>query len=129
MLRYYQHVTSTRPLPVKLVSGNVKRIPFSVGDDVQSAEKAGRLASLKLVLSFKGKVNQDELALRLNDQMLTGGHITSNDQRQIEYRLSSALINQGKNRLEASLKNRANAGDNPVTLSQLRLWVRYGERK
>ena len=129
VLSYYQHVTSTPPLPVKLALGKVKRIPFTVGDDVRSAEKEGRLASLKLVLSFEGKMNQDALALRLNGQVLKGERVTADDERQIEYNLNARLVNQGKNSLEASLKNRVKADDNPVRLSRLRLWARYAEAR
>ena len=129
VLSYYQHVTSTRPLPAELESGRVKRIPFTVGDDVQATEKDGRLVTLKFMVLFEDKVNQDTLMLRLNGKVLTGGRATPDDQRQIEYNLNAGLVNQGKNTLEASLKNRVKANDNPVTLSRLRLWVRYVERK
>jgi hypothetical protein len=120
VLSYYQHVTSIPPLPVGLESGKAKRIPFAVGDDVQAADARGRLATLKLALSFEGKVNQEELALRVNGEMLTGGRVVADNQLRIEYNLDSRLINQGKNTLEASLKNSVKADDNPVTLSRLR---------
>ena len=62
-----------------------------MGDDVQAAEKEGRGTSLKLVLPFEDKVKQDALALRLNGQMLKGGRLTADDQRQIEYNLNARL--------------------------------------
>ncbi len=79
-------------------------------------------------MSFEGKVNQDALALRLNGAILSGGRVTADDQRQIEYNLNARLVNQGNNTLEASLKNGVKADDDPVSLSRLRLWVRYGRQ-
>ena len=125
VLSYYQHISSTPPLPVELESRSVKQVPFTVGDDVRAAEKEGRLANVKLVLRFADRVHRDALggSLRLNGHALQDGQVTGEDERQWEYDLSAQLINQGLNTLEASY----NGGQNRVTLSGLRLFVRYTE--
>ena len=125
ILSYYQHISSTPPLPVELENGQVRQVQFTVGDDVGSAKKDGWQAQLKLVLRFSDRVNQDDLALHLNGHALENGSFGEDDEKQIEYDLSPHLANEGLNTLAALYKKGHSGIQNPVVLSRLRLFVRY----
>jgi len=125
VISYYQHISSTPPLPVEIKPGFAQQIPLQAGDDIGAAEKAGRLKRLQLVLSFASQVNDDLVTARLNNHQLMGGQLAGDDQRQIKFELSPRLVKQGHNTLEVSLNE--NGSQNSVTLSSVRLWVRYGD--
>jgi len=126
VLNYYQHISSLRPLPVQLTEQQAQQIAFEVSDDVQAADKQGRLSDLTLALLFKGQSREQALHLCLNGEPLPSGEVIerSAETLEINYRLSPAKVKLGRNVLEASLKE---SPDNkkPVKLDGVKLWVKY----
>jgi len=129
VLSYYTHISSHPPLPVELHESNANRVPLVVGDDLQAADKAGRLVKLVLMIKVKGPVGIDTLALRFNGHAVRGGTVVgtdANDQEtRIDYPLSAALIKQGQNIVEATLTGATEPSDETSFLATVRLLVRY----
>ena len=100
-----------------------------VEDDVQVAADSGRLAQLELQIDVTGPVSEDELSFQINDQPLTGGEFVRHDDQQgwtIRYALGgSPPLKQGKNVIEALLKDEAAVSASSVKLTLVRLLVRY----
>ena len=126
VLNYYQHVSSQRPLPIQLTQ-EFQQISFEVGDDVQAAEKQGRISQLTLNLLFRGPAQEQDLHLRFNSKPLQTGEIFARDAEELEinYRLSTAQVKLGKNVLEVSLKESPDTAEKSIKLDGIKLWVRY----
>jgi hypothetical protein len=126
VLSYYQHVSSTRPLPVKLAAGHKQQVSFQVSDE--QATGADSPATLELELEFQGIDNLEKLDLTLNGHTLVGGQPTSQEEGiKVEYSLESALVRMDSNVLAAALKDSTGESVADVQLSLVRLWVRYGK--
>jgi hypothetical protein len=129
VLNYYAHVSSQPPLPVTLSPQQTHQIPLHVGDDLATEAGTGRLSELRLSLQIENSIPVENLAFRLNGEQLEQGEVITEEEglRRIDYKVSAPPVKQGRNNFEASLKKKTAAGKT-AKLTQLRLWVLYGEK-
>ncbi|MFH1268017.1 MAG: family 10 glycosylhydrolase [Planctomycetota bacterium] len=110
-------LTPERPLTLK--PGEAASVELQVGEQV-SAPDAGRPApNVELRLQVTGLTDPSDLAIKLNDQALTGGALSG---EWLNYAVAPALVAKGVNHFQITLASTSEA--KPV-LRDLLLWVRY----
>jgi len=128
VFHYYNFVSGEPPLPLLLEPGEAQKVSLQIGDDVEAAAKNGSLAQLKLSMKLEGPVRRESLVFQLNGEDLTSDAVVDQDGEKLRITyllLDGPPLRQGTNVLEASLKEAAPAAENPLKLTQVRLWVRY----
>jgi hypothetical protein len=115
-------------VPLELDGTNKNEtIHIRVGDDLESAERAGHLKRAELLLGVSGYAKGDRLALHLNDTALEPGSaevLAEGGSTQIRSPLSASVVRQGMNRLDLSVAERR-SDSSPLTLEQVWLEVEY----
>ncbi len=108
-------------LPTEITESNQTReLSFTVGDDVESAQKAGVLESTSLLLALEGYDRwDDDLRVELNGQQLRGVS------KEGALRFEDVHPEQGGNRLAVTLRSRPASRQDPIRIQGVELLIDY----
>lgn len=148
---HYKHISSTPPLPMHLIPGRAQQLPLLLGDDVQLAARKGLIEELRLELKIHGPLEEGGVALKVNDQHISGGELLPSEfthsgehQHDIDGRsiphahyhyrayqltyllsVSAPPLHQGSNELDLIVKSDPENQTGPLQLVNTQLWVKY----
>jgi len=109
--------------------GPGQRVRFELGDDVESAAKAGALGEAMLRLKLDNFCpEQDQLDIRLNETPLPADSckpMQREGAEWFEFRLEGPPLRQGKNTLQAALRQRNPRVRGPLVLSDVQVCLDY----
>ena len=108
-------------LPTEITESNQTReLSFTVGDDVESAQKAGVLESTSLLLALEGYDRwDDDLRVELNGQQLRGAS------KEGVLRFEDVHPEQGGNLLAVTLRSRPASRQDPIRIQGVELLIDY----
>ncbi|HJN18239.1 MAG TPA: hypothetical protein QGH10_22250, partial [Armatimonadota bacterium] len=118
--------------PVLLREGETQVVRFHVGENVRQEAAEEALSELKLSLYLGQLTSQDDISFRLNGTALSGLKppnplsATAAD-HWLECAPNPTQINQGENRVEATLNRRSKDAQEPLLLSDVWLSIGYGD--
>ena len=125
-MEQYQRASGSVPLPLSLGSQTGKKmqeIPMRVGDDVPEAVGNGKFRDATLRMQANGTVPGDVFAVDFNGAL---GEITvAAASGKLDLSLPSNAVLQGINRLRLGIARRGASADQPITLTGVRVDVRY----
>ena len=128
----YSYASHQGQVPTKLEDHSASEIRLRVGDDLATAESAGRLKQAELLLEIDRWSEGDILTASLNGDSLKSRGIkvapiddteSENRASQARFSVSASQVQQGVNqlRVETTLRDRSS----PITLRKVELDVRY----
>ena len=108
-------------LPTEITESNqTKELSFTVGDDVEAAQKDGVLESASLLLALEGYDRwDDDLRVELNGQRLRGAF----DEGVL--RFEDVVPEQGDNLLAVTLRSRPASRQDPIRIQGVELLIDY----
>lgn len=122
----YQRASAPVPLPLSLgttANQTMKEIAVRVGDDVPAAVRVGKFRDATLRLKSSGSVPGDVFVMDMNGPL--GKVPLAGEEGGIDLVLPPTALQQGINHLRLGVARRGPSADQPITVTQVRVDVRY----